>query len=199
MAEALAVIGLVGNIIAFVDFAQKVTSRLNEFSNNLKDCPKSLKQIQTQLPLIIDGIRMIKGRADSGKLDDDAKAALEPVIWECQQQTQRLGEILDDVLPESNSSSWERRKKAIRSLATDRKVEDISEALNRYLHTLTFYHVIEGSRPDPVVRNTFWLVPFDRNLTFVGRNAVFDKIDQSFNVREGSQPKVALCGLGGIG
>lgn len=173
MAEALAVIGLVGNILAFVDFAQKVVSRLNEFSNNLKDSTKSVKQIQMELPLIIDGIRRIKGRAETGKLDDEAKAALEPIIQECQHQTQRLSDILDDVIPAADSYSWERRKKAILSLATDRKVEEISGALHRYLQILTFYHVIDGTQPDPPVKRAYWLVPFDRNSSFVGQDDIF--------------------------
>lgn len=199
MAEALAVIGLVGNIVAFVEFSQKVVTRLDEFSNNLKYSTKSLKQIQTELPLIIDAIQRIKDRADSGKLDDNAKTSLGPVVLECQQQAQRLSDILDNILPASDSSTWERRKKAILSLKTDRKVEEISKALGRYVQTLTFYHVIDGARPDPVVENTFWLIPFDRNPMFVGRDVVFEKIHEAFNVREGSQPKTALYGLGGIG
>lgn len=52
----------------------------------------------------------------------------------------------------------------------------------------------QPSSPDP-----FWLVPFDRNISFVGRNETFTEIDQTFEVKDGSQPKAALCGLGGIG
>lgn len=50
------------------------------------------------------------------------------------------------------------------------------------------------SSPDP-----FWIVPFDRNISFVGRNETFTEIDQAFEVKDGSQPRAALCGLGGIG
>lgn len=199
MAEALAAIGLASSIIAFVDIAQKVVFRLNEFSNVLEDSTNALVRIQTQLPLILDGLRRIKDRADSDKLNDGAKAALEPVALQCHKQTQRLSDILDRVLPASDASKWERRKKAILSLTTDRKVKEISEALGQYLQTSTFYHSIGEARPDSVVKKAFWLVPFDRNPAFVGRDAIFEQIDQSFNVPEGTQPKVALVGLGGIG
>ncbi|KAL6808471.1 P-loop containing nucleoside triphosphate hydrolase protein [Trichoderma sp. SZMC 28015] len=50
------------------------------------------------------------------------------------------------------------------------------------------------SSPDP-----FWIVPFDRNISFVGRNETFTEIDQAFEVKDDSQPRAALCGLGGIG
>ncbi|KAL7945051.1 P-loop containing nucleoside triphosphate hydrolase protein [Trichoderma barbatum] len=45
----------------------------------------------------------------------------------------------------------------------------------------------------------FWLVPFDRNSSFVGRNETFTEIDEAFKAQDGYQPAVALCGLGGIG
>lgn len=198
MAEALAVVGLVGNILGFVDFAQKVASRLNEFSSDLEGVPKSLRQIQAELPLIIDGVGRLKARADSGKLDEKAKAALGPVIAQCQQKTQRLGDILDKILPAADASSWDRKMKAIRSLAKDGEVEDVSEALGRCISILTFYSVIDGAQ-SVAAKKIFWLVPFDRNPNFVGRAAMFDQMDQALDVPEGSQPKLALHGLGGIG
>lgn len=86
MAEAFAAAGLASSSIAFVDFAQKIVSRLNEFSGDLKDSTNALIQIQTQLPVIIDGLRRIKDRADSGKLDDRVKAAMEPIVQACHGQ-----------------------------------------------------------------------------------------------------------------
>ncbi|PNP51671.1 hypothetical protein THARTR1_07668 [Trichoderma harzianum] len=44
----------------------------------------------------------------------------------------------------------------------------------------------------------FWIVPFGRNISFVGRNETFTEIDQAFEVKDGSQPRTALCGPGGI-
>lgn len=199
MAEALAAVGLASSIIAFVDFAQKVVSRLNEFSNDLKDSTNALAQIQTQLPVIIDGLRRIKDRADSGKLDGEAKAALEPIVQDCHRQTKLLSGILDSVLPASDASKWERRKKAIQSLKTDGKVKKASEALIQHLNLLTFHNSTGDDLPDSVVKKVFWVVPFDRNPTFVGRDSLFDQIEKTFKVSKGSQPKVALYGLGGIG
>ncbi|KAG8161939.1 hypothetical protein KVR01_007704 [Diaporthe batatas] len=200
MAEALAAVGLASSIVAFVDFAQKVVSRLNEFSNDLRDGTNALFTIQTQLPVIIDGLRRIKERADSGRLDDGAKAALQPIVSACQAQVQLLNGILDSILPAADASKWERRRKAIQSLTADGQVKKASEILSRHLQTLTFYHSIgDPVPPQSVVKKVFWLVPFDRNGNFVGRESVFDQINEAFNVSEGSQPKAALYGLGGIG
>lgn len=53
--------------------------------------------------------------------------------------------------------------------------------------------------PPPYRQAIFWLVPHGRNASFVGRDAVFQRIDEELTVKEGVQPKAALCGLGGIG
>lgn len=199
MAEAFAAIGLASSIVAFVDFAQKVVSRLNEFSNDFKDGTNALIQIQTQLPVIIDGLRRIKDRVDTGMLDDQAKAALQPIVVACHRQTELLSDTLNSALPAADASKWERRKKAIQSLTTDGKVKKASEILGQHLQTLTFYHSIGDPRPQSIAKKTYWLVPFDRNPNFTGRESLFDEIDQAFKVSEGTQPKVALYGLGGIG
>ncbi|KAH7318086.1 P-loop containing nucleoside triphosphate hydrolase protein [Stachybotrys elegans] len=52
--------------------------------------------------------------------------------------------------------------------------------------------------PPPYSQARF-LVPFDRNPSFVGRKVIFDAIERELDVPEGTQPKAALCGLGGIG
>lgn len=114
-------------------------------------------------------------------------------------QVKLLSDTLDNLLPASDASKWERRKKVIQRLTTDSKVKNASEILSQHLQTLTFYHSIGDPRPDSVVKKSFWLVPFDRNPNFVGRDSLFGQIDQAFKVSEGSQPKVALYGLEGIG
>lgn len=199
MAEAFAAVGLASSIVAFVDFAQKVVSRLNEFSGDLTDATNAPAQIQTRLPIIIDGLRRIRDRVDSGNLDDGAKAALQPIVQACHRQVETLSDILDSVLPASDASRWERRKKAIQSLKADSKVKRASEILSQNLQSLTFYHSIGDPVSQPVAKTAFWLVPFDRNQNFVGRESIFDQVDLGFKVTEGSQPKVALYGLGGIG
>jgi hypothetical protein len=43
------------------------------------------------------------------------------------------------------------------------------------------------------------MIPYMRNHHFVGRKDVFDKLDEIFTSAQNSQPKAALCGLGGVG
>ncbi len=43
------------------------------------------------------------------------------------------------------------------------------------------------------------MIPYKRNAHFVGRKDIFDELDGIFTSAQDSQPKAALCGLGGVG
>ena len=201
--DPVSAIGLAGAILQFVEFAGKVVSRLNEFTVDLNQIPKSFRHIKTELPLIVDALKRISAQVDSGELAESTQSALKPVIVECRRSTEQLDELLDKILPATAASSWERRRKAVASLVKESKVEEISEALDKYIRILTFHQVIRtGSESETAAitkSNVFWLVPFDRNANFVGRSDNFEQIDAAFKVKAGTQPKVALFGLGGIG
>ena len=207
MAEALAVVGIVSSIIQVVEFSTKVAERLNDFASTVGEVPRAFRHIQTELPLIIDSLRRIKNQAESGSVESATTTAVWPVLKDCQREITRLQNILDKTVPSVGDSSWERRKKAFLSLGKDKEVEEIADSLSRYVRVLTLHQALEGSKPDsqappkyePARPRYFTLVPFDRNAHFVDREDVFKQIDDSFKVRKGSQPKVALFGLGGIG
>ena len=201
----LAAVGLASAIAQFVEVGVKVVARLADFSAHLDQAPKAFREVKTELPLIIDGLRRLSEQINAGHLDASTQAALGPVLQECNECARRLEELLEKIIPAADASSWERRKKAIASLSQDRKVDEIADALSRYVRLLIFHQVVGPTvapLPEPTREQEacpFWVVPYSRNPTFVGREDVFEAIAESFNVREGSQPKAALCGLGGIG
>jgi hypothetical protein len=169
--------------------------------------PRAFRHIKTELPLIIDSLRRIQDQARAGRLETATVDAVKPVIRDCQREIKRLEAILDKTVPSVDASSWDRRKKAFLSLGKDKDVEQIADSLSRYVRVLTLHQAVEGSKPDsqpppqkePAKPQHFVLIPFDRNSHVVDRGDVFKQIDESFKVKEGSQPKAALFGLGGIG
>ena len=198
--DPITAIGLAAAIVQFVDVGSRIVKRLSDFSNHSDQIPKAFRQVKTELPLIIDGVRRIQDQVKSNDISPTSQEALLPVLRECQDAAQKLDGLLEDILPSATASSWERKKKAIASFAHDSKVQDIAETLGKYLRVLTFHQVINDSPAQDQRQNkSSWLVPFDRNPAFVGRDGIFSAIDEALKVREGSQPKVALCGLGGIG
>src|SRR6266849_5544793 len=196
---ALTALGLAAAIVQFVEFAAKVTQRLADFNAASEDIPRAFRQIKIELPLIVDGVNRIKQQSESGKsgsgtstIEKSTQEALLPIIRQCQAETARLDEILEKTVPAAGASTWERRRKALSSLANDKKVEQIAEALGKYVQTLMFHEVIENvtllslraavpapaaaEQPEPVKKKVFWVVPFDRNPSFVGRERVFAEI-----------------------
>lgn len=207
MAEALAVVGIVSSIIQVVEFSTKVVERLNDFASSVGEVPRAFRHIQTELPLIIDSLRRVQAQAKSGSVEPATTAAVWPVLKDCQREVTRLQNILDKTVPSVGDSSWDRRKKAFQSLGKDKAVQEIADSLSRYVRVLTLHQTLEGPKQDsdpppysePTRPKYFVLIPFDRNPHFIDREDVFKQIDESFEVKKGSQPKAALFGLGGIG
>jgi hypothetical protein len=201
MAEAIATLSLISSIIQLIEFSAKVVKRLDEFDMSLGDVPRTFRSIKIELPLITDSLRRTKEQAESNRLDKATLDALLPVIEACYGEVKMLYEVIHDAVPSPGSSSWERRKKAILSLGKDKKVEKSTEALRKYMKTLTLHHTIEGARIEirPSKPTVYTIIPFDKNPTFVGREDIFHQIENAFDVKNGYQPKAALCGLGGIG
>ncbi|KAF4341503.1 short-chain dehydrogenase [Fusarium beomiforme] len=202
-------IGLAAAVIQLIEVCVKITKRLVEFSAaNLENGPpKSFSQIMTTLPLITQGLQNLHDNLNH--VSTQTQNSLCPVIEKCLSDVQELNRIIDKALPSTGASRWERKKKALVSFRYDKKVEQISRAIDKYLEALSFHQLsgIPQSYPSQISaaesslaqEKTHWLVPFDRNPSFVNRKGIFEEIEKAFTVQEGVQPKAALHGLGGIG
>ncbi|KAK4223001.1 short-chain dehydrogenase [Podospora fimiseda] len=196
--DPLTAVSLAGVIVQFVEVGTKTAKRLSDFRDH----------INAKLPLIVEGLDRIKDQVESGLFKPPAQASLVSVIQECCRAAQELNELLERATPSAADSSWQRMGKGIVSLTLDKKINDLDEAIKHYTDVLEFHQIAwliatAGAKSltakGESTTRTFWLVPFDRNSSFVGRDTIFQAIDQAFTVSEGSQPKAALCGLGGIG
>ena len=63
MAEAIAAISLVANIVQFISFGSKVAKRLNEFQASVNDIPKVFRDIRIELPLLLDTLQKTEEQA----------------------------------------------------------------------------------------------------------------------------------------
>jgi hypothetical protein len=197
MAEALAIIGLVSTIVQLIDFGSKIVKRLDEFQSSIDDVPKSFRDIKTVLPLLLDILKRTKDQAEA---DNVTGQALMQVVEGCYSQVKLLDDTLLKTLPKFGDSSWDRRKKAFSSVGQERKVQQITSTLRDYVWILTCHQTTGVSKLEPKPKAAaVWLVPFTRNAHFVGREEIFERLEKAFAVRDVSQPRAALCGLGGVG
>jgi hypothetical protein len=147
MAEALAVVGIVANIVQLVDFGTRVLKRLNEYQSSLAEIPEAFRNIKSELPVLLDALRQTKAAIDAGLLQDESKKALIPAVEGCGVQIKELDTIIEKVLPVL-SDSWARRsRKALRSLRSEAKVERIVAAIRGYVQTLTYHGVASSKTP----------------------------------------------------
>ena len=151
MAEALAVVGTVANIVQLVDFGSKVLLRLNEFQSSVGEIPKTFQHIRAELPVLLDTLKQTKTAIESGAIRDETKKALLPAIEGCRTQVESLDIVIGKVLPLSGASWRERGRKAISSLRQDGKIRKIRTDLQGYIQTLTYYHAAASSTLRPQI------------------------------------------------
>lgn len=146
MAEALAVVGIVANIIQLVDFGTRVLKRLDQYQSTLAEIPEAFRHIKAELPVLLDALRQTKDAINAGSLQEESKRALLPAIEGCGVQIKALDEVIEKALPASSDSWAKRGRKALRSLRYDAKVEKIIAVIRGYVQTLT-YHAAASSKP----------------------------------------------------
>lgn len=146
MAEALAVVGIVANIIQLVDFGSRALKRLEEYQSELGDIPEGFRHIKTELPILLDALRQTKAAVDAGSMQDESKKALLPAVEGCAVQIKALDDVIAKALPVLGDSRIRRGRKALRSFRYDAKVEKITAVIRGYIQTLT-YHAAASLQP----------------------------------------------------
>ena len=139
--EAIAVLGIIASTASIIDFTSKILGRIKEAGENVHNIPKAFRDVQITLPLLSHALKQTKQRIKSGDLDEEACAALKPVLQDCESSISELNDIFDKCLPRDGSSRFHRGWKAAISLRKDKKVEEISELLQKRVSFLTYYHV----------------------------------------------------------
>ena len=207
MAEAVAAVSLTASIIQLVEFGSKVVHRLHEFQSNINEVPKVFRDIATRLPLVIDTLEQTE-QADGAYLRERTAKALKPVVEGCLSICEVLDKILDKHIPKEGDSSWRKTFKALSSLTHDKDVQNIDAALGDYIQTLTYYNSNASSRvlrtslqqmklgSDPPPRKPVFMVKFDHDEDFIGREDIMKEIDKR---HRNGQHRVAIAGIGGVG
>jgi hypothetical protein len=161
MAEALAVVGVVSNIVQLADFSSKVLHRLYEFQSSPGEIPKTYRHIKSELPILREILEQTKEAIDAGLISDETKRALLPVIEGCREQIASLDAFVTKALPAPEDSKWKKGRKAILSMRQDAKVESIMKAVRSYVGTLTFYYAAASSTLRPLTGIVFlklWMI-----------------------------------------
>jgi len=194
-ADPITAVGLVGTIVQFIDFTAKIIKRLEDFQKCVDEAPKAFRDLHTQLPLLQKTLKNTKLEADSNSLDADTKKVVLDVVKGCQEQVELLDAILVKTLPAQGSSRLKRGIKALSSVWREKEVKAILSQIERYQFSLMHYHAAGSVHALPARPKPLFMVPFERDQQFIGRQESLRALDEHFKTNH----RAALTGLGGVG
>ena len=215
-AEAVAVIGIIANIISLAKFSRDVVSQIKELSESVHGVPRAFRDIETVLPLLTTTLAQTRDQIDSGIHDDHSCMALRPVLEGCERKLKQLRLLFDSFLAQERTSKFKRGLVAITRVRKYDEVKDIALALDRFVVHLTHFHTTKGvtSRDIESLRKSttsmslerlhtplskcHFLVPIQWSDDFAGREEAMAYLDSRLCL-QGQYCKVAIVGLGGMG
>ncbi|KAH0542520.1 hypothetical protein FGG08_003116 [Glutinoglossum americanum] len=202
MAELIAAgaaVGLASSFITFSDAAWRVVKRIKEYGDRTKDVPAVIKHIRAQLPVLIDKMAELKEESEDGSLIILPQSALAMAVKKCAEQINDLDDLTLKMCLEEGDTKFKALRKTLFSVHYEREVSKAWAELEGYKTTFILHFTkikapvgklesLQSTKP-------IFMVPFEKDLKFVGRSDIMTKIDQKFRV----QSRVALRGIDGVG
>ena len=147
--EAWAAVGATASIATLLKAGIGTVNRINDFRCRTNDVPQCFRQIDTVLPVLSARFDQILKDSDVGSVAKRrAIDKLLPIIKECVEQVGKLENILSKAVPEENDRGRERTKKALKSVWYEKEVQNITNALDGYVKSLTYHTVSESLQHD---------------------------------------------------
>lgn len=150
MAEAFA---LASNIISVIHITTEVINRLNDFKNTVDGVPRALRAISNELPTLRLALKKIQGALDDGRIPEDSREALEPLLTDFKKQIRAISGIIDKMRPE-DLSRMARNLKAVKSFRYDDQIKYHESVIRGYSSTLSLERMLSGPGKDLAGRPT---------------------------------------------
>jgi hypothetical protein len=202
MAELLAAgtaLGVASSLITFCDVAWRVLKRLREYNDRTSDAPEVIKHISAQLPILIDKMTELKLETETGSRPINPQTALAVAVTSCDELIKRLDFVTKKLLPDEMDSRLERVKKGLSSVYYEKEVAKAWREIENYKTLLIFRFTKMNETVQeieiPRSKRPIFMVPFERDLMFVGRVDIIIEIKQALQ----GQSRVAIAGIGGVG
>lgn len=206
MAEVFVALGVVSSLITCIEMSGKVAHRLEYYLARTKNPPHIFIKLNEQLPLLIQTFKQIKRTCDEDTIDLESQKALVRTVEGCVRLTGLLESYLDDCLPAEGDSLAQKAKKVVKSIRSEKAIEEIQSTLEAYKSTLTLYFshpntMVPGkSVADAKEHPKYYEVPAMAVHHFVGRKNLLEAIGSCLtNNNEASHTRSKICVLFGMG
>ena len=138
--DALTAIGLVGNIIQFVDFSQKLISNSIQLYHSSDGALAENIDIETVTNHLLTLNKKLK--ADAATVDD---GALQSLCLSCENAGLDLLKALNKVKVKDRQQTWESIRKALWSVWTKGEIKGLEQRLAKFKDELNL-HIVVGLR-----------------------------------------------------
>ena len=188
----------------------------------MRGISKAFWDKKASLPLVAIALGETQQQVSSGQVGEDKCKALRPVRKECEAKLAKLETIFQKTLPENGISKVRRGWMALSSLRQDKKVEEIAQALRKFLQVLTaatvmillhYYHVVSAPTAQDIAVLTegasnvalwtpaatvmiYYMAPVKPATDFTSREGIMTDLDAKLCLPN-KHSRVALVGLGG--
>lgn len=139
MLEPLATIGLVSNIVQFVDFSNKILSKTKKFyrsadgtleeNNNAELAAKRLVELSTAL------------QTTAGFSNGDE--TLQKICKECNEMAEELLKALEELKVNGTNSKWKSVRKALKSVCRKEEIDGIQNRLASFREEMNLHIVVD--------------------------------------------------------
>jgi hypothetical protein len=136
--ETLAIIGLVGNVVQFVDFSGKLISKSTELYRSSEGALAEHIDIETATNHLVLLNRKLKDAAST-----TGDGPLESLCISCGAAADNLLTALDKVKLKDKQHKWKSIRKALRSVWSKEEIEDLERQLARFREELNFHVVVD--------------------------------------------------------
>ena len=136
--ETPAIIGLVGNIVQFVDFSGKLISKSAELYRSSEGALAENSDIETAVNHLV---------LLNNKLKDTAittgDSALQSLCKSCGTTADQLLAVLDKVKVKGKQDKWKSIRKALRSVWSKEEIEELGRRLERFRKELNLHVTVD--------------------------------------------------------
>jgi hypothetical protein len=136
--ETLAIIGLVGNIVQFLDFSGKLISKSTELYRSSEGALAEHIDVET----VTNHLVLLNGKLKNAATTT-GDGALESLCISCGTAADKLLAALDKVKVKDKQHKWKSITKALRSVWSKEEIEDLERRLARLREELNFHVVVD--------------------------------------------------------
>lgn len=144
MAEVIIALGVISSVLCCIEMSSKVVGRLESYLSRTKSPPQIFVTLYDTIPLLNTTFEQVKNACDDGVLDLESQKRLTKTVEGCRRLITALEYHLQECLPAERDSFAQKTMKAIKSIRSEKTIEDIQRNLEAYVRLAGSCHELKN-------------------------------------------------------